>query len=110
MKRIMTLSTVMALIVLLVSATGVTYAATPTFTTLQPGQFREINQTLPINIVFVGYEQGTGPRDINESAFRFWLPQTYHSVNRIPNDVYGLNSPTGLAFNYSYNLVYANAA
>jgi len=106
----MTLSTVMALIVLLISATGVTYAATPTFTTLQPGQFREINQTLPINIVFVGYEQGTGPRDINESAFRFWLPQTYHSVNRIPNDVYGLNSPTGLAFNYSYNLVYANAA
>ena len=63
MKRLVTLSTLMALIVLSVSSTGVTHAATPTFTTLQPGQFREINQNLKVNIVLVGYHQGAGPRD-----------------------------------------------
>jgi hypothetical protein len=85
------------------------YGVTQNFTTLQPGQFRQINQSLQINIVFVGYHQGSGPRDINEGAFLAGLPNSYNSVNRIP-EYYGLPSPTGLGFTYNYNLVYANSA
>ena len=55
------------------------YAA-PELTTLRPGQFHEINQNLAVNIVFVGYEQGTGPRDINEANFRAGLPSRYRAM------------------------------
>ena len=65
------------------------------FIALHPGQVQTIEQNLRINIVFVGYHQGSGPRDINEISFRAGLPQTYASVNRIP-ELYGLSSPTGL--------------
>ena len=102
-------STLATLIVLMVFAIGDVSAATPTFIALQPGQSQKIEQNLQINVVFVGYHQGSGPRDINETAFRAGLPQTYSSVNREP-EFYGLSSPTGLRFNYSYNVVYASAA
>jgi hypothetical protein len=81
----------------------------PALTTLAPGGFRTITQTLPVNIVFVGYEPGAGPRDINEAAFRAGLPATYASVNRFPA-FYGLPAGTGVQFTFAYNLVYANAA
>src|SRR5215207_9159553 len=84
-------------------------AATPNFTTLQPGQFREISQHLQINLVFVGYQRGGGPRDIDEAAFRALLPNNYRSVNRVPR-YYGIDSPAGLRFTYNYNIVYANLA
>lgn len=84
-------------------------ACPPTFTALHPGQFQYIDQNLQINVVFVGYHPGVGPRDINETAFRDVLPQSYRSVNRIPH-LYGLDSPTGLRFTYNYNLVYAGKA
>lgn len=54
-------------------------ASQPTFNSLHPGQFQRIEQNLQINIVFVGYHQGSGPRDINETAFRSVLPQSYSS-------------------------------
>ena len=105
----------MALIVLLVSSTGVTQAATPTFTTLQPGQFREINQNLQVNIVLVGYHQGTGPRDINEAAFRAGLPHRYRTLDVGPSSYIPGNNESdavwiGNSFNYNYNIVYANQA
>ena len=104
----------MALIVTLVSSKGgVTYAATPTFTTLQPGQFREINQDLQINIVMLGYHQGTGPRDINEANFRAGLPHRYRTVDYNPSTYIPSYAEAdqvwiGNAFDYRYNIVYAN--
>jgi hypothetical protein len=86
-----------------------TLAATQQFTTLQPGQFREISQHLRINIVFVGYQRGPGPADIDEAAFRALLPNNYRAVNRDPR-YYGIDSPAGLRFTYDYNIVYANSA
>ena len=84
-------------------------AATPSFDTLRPGQAQTINQNLTVNIVFVGFEPGTGPRDINPSEILGSLPGQYHSVNRVPR-AYGEISPTGLGFTYNYNLVYADLA
>ena len=53
-------------IVLLISllwSSSPVLASQPTFTTLHPGQFQYIDQNLQINIVFVGYHPGAGPRD-----------------------------------------------
>jgi len=83
-------------------------STTPLFTVLQPGQTREIDQNLQINVVFVGFEPGYLPRDINESAFLSGLPNEYRAVNRVPS-FYGLESPAGLLFTFNYNVVYANA-
>lgn len=85
------------------------FAAAPSFTTLHPGQAQTINQNLTVNIVFVGFDPGTGPRDISPSELLGILPSEYRSVNRVPR-AYGENSPTGLGFTYNYNLVYADAA
>jgi len=96
------------LISLLGSASQIS-ASQPNFMALHPGQFQQIDQNLQINIVFVGYQPGNGPRDINEAAFRAVLPQTYRSINRAPAS-YGIDSPTGLRFTYNYNVVYADAS
>ena len=79
----------------------------PDLGTLDPGGFQDIEQDLTINVVFVGYEKGTGHQDIDESDFLSELPSTYRPVNRFPSDYKG-NEFLGLTFNYDFNLVYAN--
>jgi hypothetical protein len=98
-------------LLLLPGVSGVAGAAgpPPALTTLQPGAFRAIAQPLTINIVFVGYEPGPGPREIVDSRFRAGLPATYASVHRYPA-FYGLRAGTGVAFTFNYNVVYAPAA
>ena len=81
----------------------------PDLGTLNPGGFRDIKQNLTVNVVFVGYEKGTGHQDIDESAFLSELPSTYRTINRYPSDYKG-NEFLGLTFNYDYNLVYADEA
>src|SRR4029453_11077325 len=61
----------------------------PSLTTLQPGGFRNISQTLGVNVVFLGYESGAGPRDINTAAYNSVLPSTYRPLHRAPN-FYGI--------------------
>ena len=80
----------------------------PTLSTLAPGKKQELNQKLRINVVFVGYEKGTGPRDINEAKFREQLSSSYRTVNRYPK-FYGLPAELGVNFTYDYNLVYADS-
>ena len=114
MKDRIIIPTALVLSSLLVFAVTDTLA-TPTLSTLQPGQFREINQNLQINIVFVGYEQGNGPRDINEAVFRAGLPSRYRTIDYSPSAylyVYEEDDAVwiGNSFDYSYNIVYANQA
>ena len=101
------------------AAVGLTIAleivATPSLTTLRPGQFQEINQELEINIVFVGYEQGAGPRDIDESVLRAGLPSRYRALAINPSLYIPGNEEddqiwNGNSYDYSYNIVYANQA
>jgi hypothetical protein len=82
----------------------------PVLHTLQPGGFREIQQTLPINIVFVGFEPGAGARNINEAAFRNELPASSRALVRVPALYYGTKDYVGLTFHYSYNVTYAAPA
>lgn len=81
----------------------------PALTNLTPGGFLDIEQTLPVNIVFVGYEQGAGPQDIDLGAFLDELPNTYRVVNRFPSFYLG-NQFLGLTFHYDYNPVFAGSA
>ncbi|ULH17146.1 hypothetical protein MF271_18620 (plasmid) [Deinococcus sp. KNUC1210] len=84
--------------------------------TLTPGQPQEISTKLKINIVMVGYHptapgQVVGPQDVNPGDFLQELPASGRNVARIPSayspTVSG-NEPTGNAYNYDYNVVYAN--
>lgn len=109
-KKILGLATTLALIVALLPASGVAFAgkaAPPILSTLEPGGFRSLEQDLTINVVFVGYEQGAGYQDIDETAFLGELPGTYRTVNRYPSFYFG-NEFLGVDFNFDYNLVYAN--
>ena len=90
----------------LMSAIAVAHAKPgepPTLHTLEPGGFRNIEQALNVNVVFVGFEAA----DIDENAFLGGLPDTYRAINRFPA-FYGLPAFLGLTFNYDYNLVYAD--
>jgi hypothetical protein len=80
--------------------------------TLAPGQQKEIRAKLKINVVMVGYRptvpgQVAGPRDVNVSDFTSILPATGRNIARIPS-AYGKLEPTGNAFDYDYNIMYAN--
>ena len=64
------LSGVLACLAIVSSAERGAFASAPpppSFTTLQPGGFRDIAQNLQVNIVLVGYEQGAGPQQIEPS-------------------------------------------
>jgi hypothetical protein len=81
---------------------------------LKPGQQATIRTKLKVNVVFVGYRQ-TGPgqvataRQINTGDFNEILPKTYEAIARIPS-AYGRTEPTGNAFDYQYNYVFADKA
>lgn len=112
LKTLLGLATTLALVVGLLPATGVAFAGKadpPTLSTLEPGGFHNLTQDLTINIVFVGYEQGAGDRDINEADFLGELPSMYRTVNRYPSFYFG-NEFLGVDFNFDYNLVYADNA
>jgi len=109
-KLFTTLSVLMLLVIALPAATvSAGNPAPPSLTTLQPGGFRTIEQDLTINVVFVGYEEGAGVMNINETDFLGQLPSTYQTINRYPS-FYGLPASLGLTFNYDFNLVYADTA
>jgi hypothetical protein len=93
----------------LVSVAQLSFAVQPNFTTLEPGAFRTIAQNVLVNIVFAGYEPGSGYRDIDVAKFGAQLPASYRVKNRYPS-FYGLPADLGLAYTYTYNVVYANAA
>ena len=81
----------------------------PRLTTLNPGGTTALSEEVTVNVVFVGYEPGAGPQNINEAAYRAELAASGETQVRYPT-FYGLNSPTHLGFNYNYRTVYASAA
>lgn len=75
--------------------------------TLQPGQFREINQELKINVVFIGFERGDGFQQVNEERFRAYLPRRQRAVDLSYGVEPGSGEAIGNSFDLSYNTVYA---
>jgi len=89
-------------------------APPPDLTTLDPGGTMTLEQTLPVNIVFVGYEaEGGDPdasdTDVNEAGFLGDLASTYETINRFPA-FYGLPADAHVDFTYDYEVTWADAA
>ena len=71
---------------------------------IAPGQSVTFRQTVPINIVFVGYEQG----QVDPGPMLSLLPATYAPISRYPA-FYGVPSrDLGLHFDFTYNVKWAN--
>lgn len=105
------LSLVMCLLLLVVSLTSVSAGSgtLPNLKTLQPGGFLQITHPLIINVVFVGYNDTSGPRMIDLNTYKTGLPTEYRAVNRYPS-LYSGNQYMGLNFTYTYNIKKADAA
>ena len=69
---------------------------------LRPGEFVVHDQVVPIDLVFIGYDQN----DIDEQTILGALPATYRPVVRVPR-FYGLaGRDVGLEFRFRYRFVY----
>lgn len=108
MKKLIRL-TVLALTALVAGACNLSSQG---FQAFKPGTTVEIGQELTINIVFIGYEQGSGPQQINLDEFRKILPSQYSTVNRIPTAYLKkpLKDLSGNSFTYKYNIKFASQA
>jgi hypothetical protein len=70
--------------------------------TLQPGEFVVQKQTVPVDVVFIGY----APGQVNDNALVAQLPATYKPIVRYPQ-FYGLNGrDIGLDFRFKYRVVH----
>lgn len=98
-RRLFSTIVIIALIVGLVPASVL---AAPSAQVLQPGETVTFEQTVPINIIFIGYKRDSIERD----ALRRQLPQTYKPVDRAAL-FYGLpGRDLGLQFNFDYRLTF----
>ena len=109
-----TLSFVSLVLLVFLSAAAGPFAGSapvaPTLTTLQPGGFRTINQTLDVTVVFIGYQLGAGPRNINAAQFESVLPDTYRPVHRSQTFYKGAPEYMGLSFQFDYHMVLTDSA
>ena len=77
--------------------------------TLEPNGVSTISQNLDVNIVFVGFQAGTGSQQIQESVLRAQLPSMSRPIVRSPG-FYGLpNQYLGMTFYYNFHTYYANS-
>jgi hypothetical protein len=108
MERTKGLRVIACLIAITGICVSIAYAGGSTsFETLDPGKTLIVKQEIPINIVFVGYEKGTGDQDINQADFVKGLPTNYRPVARA-DWYYGRTKPMPMEYTYKYNLVYAD--
>jgi len=99
-----------ALAVLFVLLLIVTMAASPVAAAkkqpagLTPGQSVLFKQEVPINLVFIGYDEGA----IDLSELLGGLPSSYEPIVRYP-EFYGLSGrPMGLHFDFTYKTIFTN--
>jgi len=109
MQRLRIPAIVIVSVLALLATTQATAGPSPAgnLTTLTPGRFLTIEQQIPVNVVFVGYEEGTGAMEVDEEEFLADLPSTYRSINRYPSFYLG-NQPTGLRFTFDYDVTWAD--
>ena len=76
-----------------------------TFQHLDPGFPITLNETVPVNIVFVGYTE----QQVNAPIFLAALPSAYDPVVR-SRLYYGVQEPVGLHFRFRYNVTFTGDA
>ena len=73
------------------------------FGTLDPGGPPQLRETVPVQVVLLGYE----PDQVPAEAFTAALPSDSQPLIR-SRRFYGVREPVGLSYHYDYNLVYAD--
>jgi hypothetical protein len=77
-------------------------AAAPTFSHLDPGGQPSLTETVPVNVVFVGYH----PSAVDAPKFKNKLPKSYEPLVR-SRFWYGIQEPLGIHYNYDYKVRFA---
>jgi hypothetical protein len=96
-KRLVLLLNIVLILSLLVVSPA---AAKNSLRTLKPGEQVTFKQTIPVNLIFIGYERDAIDREI----LRDQLPASYTPIVRIPA-FYGLTGrDLGLKYNFRYNI------
>ena len=104
-SRIFLLGLIALLVAGTVSVTTPAASAADSYAHLDPGGPANLPETVPVNVVFVGYEPG----NVNTAAFRAGLPNEYKPVARY-RLFYGIEEYLGLNYTFDYNLVFADSA
>jgi hypothetical protein len=76
--------------------------APPPFEHLDPGGQPSLDERVPVNVVFVGYERD----QVDEDAFRLTLPEDYEPIVR-SRGLYDIEEKLGITYEYDYNLRFA---
>ena len=87
-----------------VAVTSLTKAQS-SFLHLNPGGLSDLPETVPVNIVFVGYE----PSLINQSSFLSTLPGSYRPIVR-SRFFYGVTEELGLGYSFDYHVTFTSTA
>jgi len=75
------------------------------FLHLNPGGLSNLPETVPVNIVFVGYDAPL----VNQASFLAALPGTYRPIVR-SRYLYGIKEELGLSYTFQYQVTFTNAA
>ena len=96
-----------ALVVVCVLSAAVTSLtrAQSSFLNLNPGGLSDLPETVPVNIVFVGYE----PSLINQASFVSTLPESYRPIVR-SRFFYGVTEELGLRYSFDYHVTFTSPA
>ena len=94
----------LVLLLLPVATSSLMKAQSPSFGHLNPGGLSDLPETVPVNVVFVGYGSL-----VNQSSFLAALPGTYLPIvrSRFP---YGVTEELGLRYTFSYQVTFTTAA
>jgi hypothetical protein len=105
MNKTRTHLVVVALVISILAAPTTAGASAPTPREPGPGEFITLKQTIPVNIVFIGFDK----KSIDKQALLAELPATYVPVVRFPG-YYGLpGRDLGLRYTFDYHLRHAPA-
>jgi len=85
-------------------ALGQTANADPAFDHLAPGGPADLAEEVPVNFVFLGYDEA----DIDVDAFLEALPEGYAPVVR-SRLFYGIDDPLGIDYSYDYDVTFTDA-
>lgn len=100
------LSIVIVLSMFMTGTAAATEKSAPEIDALTPGATVTYTQTVPINLVFIGYSDA----DIVQTELSAWLPGTYEPLVRYPQFYALPGRDMGLKYNYSYRYVFKDAA
>ena len=76
------------------------------FTAIRPGSKARLKERVPVNFVFLGYDE----KDIDRGKFLKGLPDRYRPLVRMPAFLYGIDHYLGLDYSYDYRMRFTDGS